>query len=254
MKGEHFGSSRVKVKSTDMDGLNKDWLTEGLIDFEYKKYLLLAYLKKVARNFDENRLYPFLAELVAHYSNLVEFKRNKEQVAKHFPTKLTKIDLQKMTLQYEQIMNDDQYMEEIAQTLEFAIPLIKQNLENGKEIYEFVEEKIEIEPVGILPLHKEEGYMLLSNGNLKDIDVYAYQLTLFESAKENFRAIKTVFLTSYRRKITNTVEFIKLDMIRSNRHLPNPATYHIRSEKPFPMLETMLPVAKRSFVRYLGQA
>lgn len=29
-----------------MDNLQKDWLTQGLIDFEYKKYVLLAYLNK----------------------------------------------------------------------------------------------------------------------------------------------------------------------------------------------------------------
>ncbi len=237
-----------------MEGLNKDWLTEGLIDFEYKKYMLLGYLKRVAKNFDENKLYPFLGELFAHYNNLIEFKRSKDEVARHFPSKLTKIDLQKMTLRYEELMNDDQYMEEIVQILDFAIPRLKKSMEAGIAIYDLVEEKIEIEPVGILPLHKEEGYMLLTNGNEKKIDVYGYQLTFFANAKENYRSIKTVFLTSYLRKLSNTVESIKLDMIRRHKQLPNPATYHIMSHMQFPLAETMLPVAKRSFVRYLGTA
>ena len=28
-----------------MKNLEKDWLTQGLIDFEYKKYILLSYLQ-----------------------------------------------------------------------------------------------------------------------------------------------------------------------------------------------------------------
>jgi hypothetical protein len=27
--------------------LKQDWLTDGIIDFEYKKYMLLAYLQQV---------------------------------------------------------------------------------------------------------------------------------------------------------------------------------------------------------------
>lgn len=30
-----------------MKTLNHNWLTEGLIDFEYKKYILLSYLQEV---------------------------------------------------------------------------------------------------------------------------------------------------------------------------------------------------------------
>ena len=53
-----------------MEKLSKDWLTQGLIDFEYKKYLLLAYLQKAKKSFEKVELYPFLADLVFHYRNL----------------------------------------------------------------------------------------------------------------------------------------------------------------------------------------
>ncbi len=35
-----------------METLNKNWLTEGWMDLEYKKYLLLAYLQETAASFD----------------------------------------------------------------------------------------------------------------------------------------------------------------------------------------------------------
>jgi len=42
-----------------MKKLPTNWLTDGLINFEYKKYLLLAYLKSVEEEFESKRLYPF---------------------------------------------------------------------------------------------------------------------------------------------------------------------------------------------------
>ena len=38
--------------------LNSTWLTDGLIDLEYKKYVLLAYLKNARDSFDRVELYP----------------------------------------------------------------------------------------------------------------------------------------------------------------------------------------------------
>jgi hypothetical protein len=57
-----------------MEKLSKDWLTQGLIDFEYKKYLLMAYLQTVKSSFGKVELYPFLADLVFHYRNLQAVK------------------------------------------------------------------------------------------------------------------------------------------------------------------------------------
>ena len=48
-----------------MRNLEKDWLTAGLVDFEYKKYVLLAYLQSVKTNFKEQKLYLDLVDLLA---------------------------------------------------------------------------------------------------------------------------------------------------------------------------------------------
>ena len=63
-----------------MTELSKDWLTQGLIDFEYKKYILLAYLKNVRQNFQGQILYPFLSDLVFHYRNLLSIRENKQLI------------------------------------------------------------------------------------------------------------------------------------------------------------------------------
>ena len=72
-----------------MEKLSKDWLTQGLIDFEYKKYVLLAYLQTVKKSFGKVELYPFLADLVFHYRNLVAVKENKALIRESFPKELS---------------------------------------------------------------------------------------------------------------------------------------------------------------------
>lgn len=235
-----------------MQKLPYNWLTEGLVDFEYKKYTLLAYLQYISKHFTEKKLYPFLAELIVHHQGLVKFRQNKEAMSKQFPKKVKKIDFDQFRLEYERVMNDAAYLEEIQRIVNFSLPQIEQHLNNGKEIYDEVEQWLTIYPIGIIPLKMDEGYMLLANGKGSDTQVYSYQLTIFENANERYRAIKTAFIDSYVRQFSNTYESIKMDLVKRRKELPNPATFVIASNQNIPLRETFLPIAKRSFVRFIS--
>jgi len=52
--------------------------------------------------------------------------------------------------------------------------------------------------------------------------------------------------------MVNTYENIKSELIRHKKELPNPAVYSIETELNYPVEETLLPVAKRSLVRYIS--
>ena len=84
-----------------MNSLSKNWITESHIDFEYKKYVLLAYLQKVSEEFTEQRLYPSLSELIEHYRNLKELKSGKQHLFANFKSSLVNIDLEQFKLIYE---------------------------------------------------------------------------------------------------------------------------------------------------------
>ena len=64
-----------------MKQLSETWFVEGYIDFELKKYTLLAYLQQINKYFNENKLYPQLADLIFHYNNLQALKENKKSIA-----------------------------------------------------------------------------------------------------------------------------------------------------------------------------
>lgn len=235
-----------------MAELSKNWLTEKHIDFEYKKYLLLSYLQDVGQNFDAIRLYPWLAELIAHYKSAISVKENKQNLKKYFPQRLSGIN-EKGHLTYEHIVGDDELMLELENIIEYAIPQFQQRVDEGKNIYDIVEEHVFIQPVGIIPLHPECGYMFLKGGDTASTNVYEYQVTFFESATEKFKAIHTHFVKACEKNISTTFQSIKNDMLRENKQLPNPATYAIETEMSLPLEETFLPIAKRMLVKHLSQ-
>ena len=235
-----------------MKNLSETWFAEGYIDFELKKYTLLAYLQQVNKYFNENKLYPQLADLIFHYNNLVAFRENKKFLQEHFPKKLTGIQIEKLQFLYEQMVDDDELMKELEEIINYSTSTMKKTITNGTEIYEFIEGKLNITPVGLVPLDINEGYFFLSSGR-KNTWVYYYRLSFFEKHDEKYRSIKTFYIDNQRRSMTNTYESIKAHLIRHRNELPNPAVYAVEIDLNFPYNETLLPIAKRSLVKYISQ-
>jgi hypothetical protein len=44
---------------------------------------------------------------------------------------------------------------------------------------------------------------------------------------------------------------MKTELIKARLDMPNPAVYCIETELSFPVEETLLPIAKRSLVKYI---
>ena len=125
-----------------MKTLSETWFADGYIDFELKKYTLLAYLQETHRYFDQNKLYPQLADIIFHYNNLAAFRENKKYLQEQFPKKLTGVQIEKLQVLYEQMIEDDELMKELEEIINYAAQEIRQTISNGTEIYEFVEEKL----------------------------------------------------------------------------------------------------------------
>ena len=237
-----------------MKQLSETWFVDGYIDFELKKYTLLAYLQQINSYFNENKLYPQLADLIFHYNNIVAFRENKKYLQEHFPKKLTGIQIENLQTLYEQMIEDDELMQELESIINFSAGRMKTTISSGTEIYEFVEDKLIIEPIGLVPLDIQEGYFFLSAGHNKDTRVYHYRLSIFEKHDEKYRSMKTAYIDMWQRTMANSYENIKYDLIKRKSDLPNPAVYSIQTELSFPIEETLLPIAKRSLVKYISVA
>ena len=96
-----------------------------------KKYTLLAYLQQITHYFDENKLYPQLSDLIFHYNNIVAFRENKKYLQEHFPKKLTGIQIEKLQVLYEQLIEDSELMQELEDIINYSANEMKTTITNG---------------------------------------------------------------------------------------------------------------------------
>jgi len=231
--------------------LGDDWLTEKHIDFEYKKYVLLAFLQQVEKDFELQKLYPSLREIIKHYNQVKAIKERKEELYNSFPAKATDIDTEKMQLVYEKIFHDNRLMHELESIINFSIPHLENHLAEGKKIYDAIESQLNIFPVGVIPLRSKEGYLFIRDGKNADTNVYEYDITFFEQSDAKYRGIHTEYVKTWETDLSMTYQYIKLELLKEKQNIPNPATYAIESEWVVPLEETLLPIAKRCLLKFV---
>ena len=231
-----------------METLNKNWLTEGLLDFEYKRYVLLAYLQNVKKHFDKSELYPLLSDLIWHYKNLINFKETSHMLESGFKKEILDIDLTNQKLRYSDNVNEE-WMKEINNIISYATPLLQQNINSGKDIYELIEKHLNLETVGILPQNKSEGYFLFHYTKSREVPAYYYSVSKIHTTEGMGRVIYTSYAGTYTLGLSRTYETIKSQLIQANQQLPVPAVYTIQTNLLVPFKETLMPIAKRFFLR-----
>ena len=226
-----------------MKKLDKDWFSNGIIDFEYKKYILLDYVQSARKLFLQNKLYPMFSDLISHYKNLVKYKKEITAFADSFPKKLVGVDWREMEMIYEpEVFSEIPELDTIQEIVDFSLPVMKRLMDEAKLVYEFYEENIEFKTVGIEPLYNQEGYILVRMN--KEVTAYKYNTSFVGRYKKE---IELVEVETFRSSLTNHVEKIKMKLAKKY-DMPNPATFFVDIDFDSPMEETILPIIKRKFV------
>ncbi len=232
--------------------LKKNWIFEDTVDFEYKQYILLAYLERVKAAFGKNELYPHLSHLIEQYLELNQLVEKKSAIDDLFPKELKSIDLEKNELIYEGKVSKTELIEEVERIIHYALPLLKQKVDEGKDLYDLIEENMDLQHVGLEPISKDEGYLFLTHYPFKETYLYAYQTTLFEKPEAKYRGLHIRFLEKVRNKLFMSFESIKHTLIKKQQILFNPAAFLIECKLSLPLETTSLPIAKRLLMRNLA--
>ena len=235
-----------------MKKLSENWITEKLVDLEYKQYILLAYLKEIKKEFQLNKLFPHFDDLKMHHQMLRELEYNTDNLFNSFPRKSTGINFKKLELEYETETPESLPIKELKQIVQFSIPQIASRIEEGKQIYEFLEKQISIDTVGIVPLKLNEGYFLLEQTNQNKYHVFQYKMSFLKKRKTNWYSLDSKYLMCFNQNVQNSIESIKSQIIDQYKHLPNPATFVVTSSLQIPFKETYLPLAKLLLEKHLS--
>lgn len=235
-----------------MEKLADDWITKGTLDFEYKKYILLAYLQHVGKSFEQHKLYPSFADLIMHYKNASHLKAGKQKLWKSFPKELTKLDLKNFRMFFESKVAEDDQLKELEDIVDFAMNKLQNQIVVGKDIFDEVEKQLIIEPVGVKALEDNEGLLLIDPQYDPFYHIYQYRISIFEAAEEKVRGLQTVFIDKIRKSIGTTLEQLKIQVLKNIQLVSNYSAFRVVAMQPYPYEETLLPIVKRSFSGYLA--
>lgn len=230
-----------------IESLSKNWFFEDRVDFELKKYILLSYLQFVDYSFKERKLYPYFADIQSHYNNLIFLRNQKEKLQQSFHSELTGVDIENLKLIYE--AGDDKKLDELYSIINYAIKQFEAPIRTGNQIFKEIVLHLKIEPVGIIPIHKEEGYLLFSDNSKPDIWVYSYKSFTIKSFNNR---ISTKFETFINKSINNSPENIKLDLIKEKENLNIPAVFLLKfNTSIYPFQESLIPIGNRKILEFI---
>lgn len=237
-----------------MTPLSLNLFAGAAYDFERTQYQLLGGLKQARDEFSQNRIYPHLGHLVKLYKALRTILQRSDEFRTPQTGKIAGIDMEAREVVYEWPELDNDQMAIVEEFIRWSLPHIQDAIEEGRAVYEFVEDNLEVEEVGIVPSYVQEGYLMVPDRETNRLHVLRYSLSIFTDADERYRSLKTVHCKSIpRRGVDPHPSSVKLKLMEERQDLPNPATYYFSTEIDFPYESTMLPVVKRRLMRYLHE-
>lgn len=231
--------------------LPPDWLTGGVLDAEYKQYILLAWLKQWEREFRDVKIYPGLGRLTETHRELSTFQVEQREWDKALRGPLQSLDFASRRLIYKHFNAHPELQQYLDDLLAFALPQIEKSIATGKNLYEIVEEHLELEPIGVQPLYRDEGYLLIYDEDLGEVNNYRYAKSKLILNGEHHVQLSLSPVEQVKKTWTETFEQMKIRLARQFPEWPNPAVFLARVSYSFPLQQTTLPVAKRRLVRYL---
>jgi hypothetical protein len=224
-------------------------------DNESHRYRILHELQRVRREFSHSRIYPYLSDLITTHTQLAHILQAASGLKEHFPRTLIGLNTISKQPEYAQTHTDnlphglpDQVLELIA----WAMPHIEEVIEEGKEIFEFVEASMNVEVIGVLPTYMQAGYFAMPDNKYACLHIVRFEVALYESSNERYRSIKTSIVeTTDIRFILPSAHSLKLNMIEQFPDMPNPAFFNIATDIDFSYQHTMYPIAKRKMMHIL---
>ncbi|AXJ01276.1 hypothetical protein CYPRO_2026 [Cyclonatronum proteinivorum] len=235
--------------------LSIEFFTQVNEDYEKRQYVLLGNLQKMRQAFQRNLLYPHLGRLIELRAQLQQILDGFTSLDNSGPKRIRSINLAEKHIAFESVLPEKLDLSAVKDFIRWAQPLIHEAIQEGISIYEFVDENLSVDQVGIQPAYTDEGYFFMPDFDTGGLNLYRYELSIFSNARERYRTLKTTLIKKLGQGLAAQEDpsSIKLRLIREYRDLPNPATYAFHSPIAFDFQKTLFPVARRRLIRILNE-
>ncbi|MEX0647139.1 MAG: hypothetical protein WEA56_11785 [Balneolaceae bacterium] len=230
--------------------LSLDLFTKVQDDLEKRQYIILAELKAISTEFQYYKVYPHLSRLVELQRTLKDVTTRLSDLRSRFPKRISRIDWVNQTIEHEVVFVDGTDLSAVERLINWALPHIESVIDEGAAIHEFVEKELYVEHVGIVPNYRDEGYFFVPDNQEKRLNLFRFEVSIFKSAEDQYRSLKTSFLRGiYQGEAILSPNSIKLELIKQEKELPNPATFIFDTQLDFSFRQTIFPVAKRKLMQ-----
>ncbi len=238
-----------------MNMLNINYFIASAYDYEWSQYKVLSILKNYNIELHSNKVFPTFNDLKEAYNNLSQIIKQKDEYQKFLSQKFHSENDEDVDDEIREIKAKviDPKVHIVFEFIEWALPKIKEALEEAKAISEFIEENISIKEIGLISLYNNEGYLIIPNNKLKNTNVYRFENYIFSPSGIEINTLRTKFISSYNEISLDILPMkIKLDLMNKFKDLPNPATYNCETDLDFPFEESILPIAKKKLIKKLA--
>lgn len=215
-------------------------------DYEYNQYLILAGIKVYRNEYRINKIYPGLNELIKVNTLLEDLLKNERIFLRPDIPKFKNFEV------YNKIFVDEPPDAVISDSgfffdmVKWSIPFIKDAIEEGIVLFEYVEKNINIVPIGHGPFQKDAGYIIIPDNLGHKMHVHRFIRSSDKEKKFPAIGFKTIYLQSTdAADLLISPDKLRKYLIKEYGDLPDPATYICETDLEFPYDESIFPVAKR---------
>jgi len=179
------------------------WLTDGPVDYELKRYKMLAIIQKLTDRLHQNRVWPVIEDVENQLDNLyktkyeIEIKDENNKVAKD-------IDFFNFEIIYEDIENDEANECRIVDDIvEDAIIEFGDVYMEARNLWREIEKHIKLTWVPQKPSRLNEGYIIINH----DGTCYTYRFIKPSKMQNSWRSLKLEYCNEFDFSNTNIVKF-----------------------------------------------
>lgn len=212
--------------------LSDQWLTSDPIDFEYKKYLLLAYEQKMMVEYNKKRVYPYLTDIVDKLKYINDFLKS-ANIFERSSMSIQRIDWLKQELQYESDFKDEMF-DDLKQTAILARNILSDLYLQFKNLYDEIDGSIVITGSKFTIFDKYDGYLQVKydKGKKEKIMKYDIYKVLYPEPEFRLKTSKASMKEYYNERFKKNI-------------------FEITMNDSFPVKASSIPVFRRKFLLHV---
>lgn len=249
-----------------------DWITEEPIDFEYKQYILLDFLKRVNQELDSFHVYPIFQEISLHLANVGSILKNDRQIILVRPPQEKDDEILLSDLKYEKlIFKNKEQEEEVKKIAEYAKNKLTESFSIAKSLWGIINETISLSVEknreAVIERRNGDGFFYFTYGG--ELHVYQFNITRIKKTNlENKCWIKEIYrgpFDSIQKIILNNHVFETEPNFRKKKYEPlteesdkvdfilDRIIFKVEIEQEFPLEGAILSLIKRKVMNYIFQ-